>query len=359
MRMLIKSSYAEDDVKFLLSDLTGELKLISTKEWNDRIANGEHYSTMLNKEDPVSDEYLDMFHNALTSNAKVIATRIAFLGEMLLNKAVGEPVLISLVRAGTPIGILLKRYIESQGRSCKHYSISIIRDVGIDYNAMRYIYEENGHWCHDFFFVDGWTGKGVIQKELTKAVNNMKAISDDWKNLSSALWVVSDPANVTPYCATRNDCLIPSAMLNSTVSGMVSRSVLNDMIGPEDFHGAVICYGETDVSRLFVDYISKYFDTIQINKEEVKPHPLYTDFDSDCVVQHIMHKFGVNSVNKVKPGIGEATRVLLRRNPKAVILRVPEDFPDVVHLVQMCREKNVPILHSNGLGYYYACSIIQ
>ncbi len=38
---------------------------------------------------------------------------------------------------------------------------------------------------------------------------------------------------------TREDFLIPSACLNSTVSGLVSRTVLNDdLIGPADFHGA-------------------------------------------------------------------------------------------------------------------------
>ena len=38
---------------------------------------------------------------------------------------------------------------------------------------------------------------------------------------------------------TREDYLIPSACLNSTVSGLVSRTVFNtDHIGPDDFHGA-------------------------------------------------------------------------------------------------------------------------
>ena len=45
---------------------------------------------------------------------------------------------------------------------------------------------------------------------------------------------------VTELCGTHEDILIPSSCLNSTVSGLVSRTFLReDIIGEKDFHGAV------------------------------------------------------------------------------------------------------------------------
>ena len=52
-----------------------------------------------------------------------------------------------------------------------HYSVSIIRDRGIDENALHYIYRT--HPEGKIQFVDGWTGKGAISIELTKACRTL------------------------------------------------------------------------------------------------------------------------------------------------------------------------------------------
>ena len=70
--------------------------------------------------------------------------------------------LVSLARAGTPIGILIRRYLQGRyGADLPHYTISIIRGRGIDRNAMAYLLDR--HAPGDIQFVDGWTGKGAIQ----------------------------------------------------------------------------------------------------------------------------------------------------------------------------------------------------
>ena len=51
--------------------------------------------------------------------------------------------------------------------------------------------------------------------------------------------MLSDPACETQLYGTRKDFLIPSACLNATVSGLISRTVkLKDMTD-EEYHGAV------------------------------------------------------------------------------------------------------------------------
>ena len=46
--------------------------------------------------------------------------------------------------------------------------------------------------------------------------------------------VLEDPGSCVRVYGTREDYLIPSACLNSTVSGLISRTVLNHSIGPND-----------------------------------------------------------------------------------------------------------------------------
>ena len=99
-----------------------------------------------------------------------------------------------------------------------HYTISIIRGIGIDHNAMEYILQR--HRPEDIQFVDGWVGKGAIQNQLNKEKRN-------YPDVNMGLAVLSDPAYLSGKCGTHNDFLIASSCLNATVSGLLSRTVYN------------------------------------------------------------------------------------------------------------------------------------
>jgi hypothetical protein len=70
----------------------------------------------------------------------------------------------------------------------------------------------------------------------------------------------------------------------------------------------------------------------------------------------VRERSGVRDPNHVKPGIGEATRVLLRRVPDRVIVRDP-DSPDVEHLLVLAQEKGVPVEADAALPYAAAALI--
>lgn len=70
-----------------------------------------------------------------------------------------------------------------------------------------------------------------------------------------------------------------------------------------------------------------------------------------------MARYGVRDVNLIKPGIGEATRVLLRRVPRMLVLRRP-GAPDVKHLEVLAEEKQVPVAIDPALPYH-AVSLIR
>ena len=61
---------------------------------------------------------------------------------------------------------------------------------------------------------------------------------------------------------------------------------------------------------------------------------------SQRLLEDLRARFGIADENLVKPGIGEATRVLLRRVPERVVVRDEKD-PAVAHLLQLAREKGV------------------
>lgn len=344
----MRSSYNEQDVILLLKDITGLVEPQSTEERERLIQSGKHYSEMLPIEYVPTEKYMQVYQEALEIFSESNANAIGNLAKKILEKRGKNVVLVSLARAGIPIGILLKRYIKFKyDIDVMHYSISIIRGRGIDDNAMKYLLKQ--YDASQLLFVDGWIGKGAILNELKK---DLQA----YPGVSSEIAVVADPANVTELCGTHADILIPSSCLNSTVSGLVSRTFLrNDIIGENDFHGAVY-YGElkdSDLSYQFINAIEEHFSLNPVEDDVV------LDGFGIEEVQNIAKKFDISDINFVKPGIGEATRVLLRRLPWKILIdeRHKEDS-DLKHLIRLAEEKNVPIEYY-PMYHYKCCGIIK
>ena len=157
------STYQSQDVTILLKDITGLVTPLGTREREARIQSGVHYSEMLPLEYEPSQAYLDAYFDALRRYAGLTAEAVARAAEQIWAEKGERCALVSLARAGTPIGILMRRYLRGRyGADVPHYTISIIRGRGIDRNAMAYLL--NRHAPGDIQFVDGWTGKGAIQR---------------------------------------------------------------------------------------------------------------------------------------------------------------------------------------------------
>ena len=73
----------------------------------------------------------------------------------------------------------------------------------------------------------------------------------------------------------------------------------------------------------------------------------------------IKERFDIEDVNFIKPGIGEATRVLLRRVPwKILIDERYSNARELSHLVRLAEEKGVPVEYY-PLKHYKCCGIIK
>jgi len=187
-------------------------------------------------------------------------------------------------------------------------------------------------------------------------LTELKKDISEFEGVSSDIAVIADPANVTELCGTHDDILIPSSCLNSTVSGLVSRTFLrDDIIKPDDFHGAVY-YGElaqSDLSYEFINAIEKEFAGVS----DIEDKKLICKGIDE--VRKIAEHFGIDDINLVKPGIGETTRVLLRRVPwKVLIDEKYKNSDDLAHIVRLAEEKNVPIEYY-PLTNYKTCGIIK
>jgi len=388
---LVKSSYKKEDVTILLKDITGMVLPQPTQERERLIQSGVHYCEMLPIEYKPSAKYMEAYQEALKHYAKPTAKAVAALAGKVAAKYGDKVVLVSLARAGIPIGILLKRFLQTAFHiQAPHYAISIIRGRGIDDNAMHYILER--HCAEHLLFVDGWIGKGAILGELKKCLAAYKGVSPE-------LAVAADPAYITELCGTHQDILIPSSCLNSTVSGLISRTFLrSDIIGTQDFHGAAY-YGEladADLSYAFIHAIEAQFPTKEesnskesngnelngkesnrnepnskkrngneLNGKESKSNKLNSDELNVSIdkgideVRKIAAQFDIEDINFIKPGIGETTRVLLRRVPWKVLIQQESKSDEALnHIYRLAEEKGVPVAYY-PLQHYKACGIIK
>ncbi|MGR8981771.1 MAG: cysteine protease StiP family protein [Gammaproteobacteria bacterium] len=350
-------SYPAGDVRFLLKPIQVDNTPVSVKE--ALIQSGrKHYSEMLTHEKPPSDDYLSLFKQALADNQALMAKHtLQLAGKIGANRPNGVT-LVSLARAGTPVGVLLKRVLRRYyDTDAEHYSISIIRDIGIDGNALRHILER--HSPESLVFVDGWTGKGVIARQLEASLNDFA--ENYGIEIRPELFVLADLSGTAFVSASTEDYLIPSSILNATVSGLVSRSVIDkNQLLETDYHGCYFYkeYQGADLSSEFIDSILNKVDEI------VKEDPSLIGFSevddegdkrllrrkSQQFLAMIHDLYGIADPNLIKPGIGESTRVLLRREADMLLVREHDD-PSLRHLIYLAESKNIEIRVCPDLPY--------
>lgn len=357
---LITGSYNPEDVTFLLKKV--DLTPTGVDEKEDLIQSGQaHYSEMISEERRPDERYMNIFQEAWKRDAQRMASDILSLAGLIRNlisdgSLNSKVTLCSLVRAGVPYGVLLHRELLAMGVDSQHFGVSIIRDRGLDENAMSYIRFQRPD--DGIIFVDGWTGKGAISRELQKS----------WKDISGKdplLAVLADPAGYATMSGSHDDWLIPSGIMGANVSGLISRTILNsDIIGPDDFHGSIPVrhLADIDVSRSFVNHITRIAKTL---RGTVPAATIDEDRCADlrktssACVNRIAQAYEVSNLNRIKPGIAEATRAVLRRKPRKVFIRSRDDR-DLSALIHLCETDGVDLeVSAEMTGPYRAITLIE
>ena len=330
-------SYKPEDITFLLKPVEMEATSVSDKE--KAIQSGtRHYSEMISYEKAPGADYMSIFEDAMAGSAERMGKEVAELAQAISAQIDGPITLASLVRAGAPLGVLLFRALKVLGHDVEHFGISIIRDRGLDRSAMEYMIETRP--SAELIFVDGWTGKGAISGELARSFS-------DYSDEEPKMVVLADPCGKAWLAASGEDWLIPSGILGSTVSGLISRTILNDdVVGPDDFHACVKWdhLAEHDISRQFIEQVWQYTAmSLETAVPSVwsKAKNIFVTIMAEGAVNWVVEKHNVTNINRVKPGIAEATRAILRRMPEKVFVSSPDD-PELAALMHLIEKNNVP-----------------
>lgn len=351
-------SYAPEDITFLLRKTVITLTPVAEKEaW---LQSGQrHYSEMLSEETVPTPEHMAIYAEALQDGKLRLAREVLALAAAIAAQpaAAGPIGLVSLVRAGCPLGVLLRRALVRMGREVRHFGVSIIRDRGLDHAALTLVERE----CppENIYFVDGWTGKGAISGELTRTL----AGRDGYAEGQPRLTVLADLCGTSWLAASCEDWLIPFGLLGAPVAGLISRSLWAD----DGLHKCMLWESlrHADQTRSFVDTVSGLWTDEML--AEAQCHPAVADPEarvilrqqSAALVGRLMRQFGVDASNRIKPGIAEATRALLRRVPEHVLVGSRADR-DVRLLLGLAARHDIPVEEAGeAILPYKAVTIIR
>ena len=372
---------------YLASDVTVLLDIVAKNAVADvpvsqkeaLIQSGQrHYSDMLTLEQAPTAMHEQLYTQALEQGAERTAADIANLAytlHHLFQKSRNEHtvsnerplVLVSLVRAGLPVGVLLQRALADVNSSYAlpsvHYGISIIRDRGLDPVALQMIL--NAHPDSPIVFVDGWTGKGAIYQELA---HSLEKFSDpnhaNFANIFHQgagvipLLTLADPAGVAWLAASIDDWLIPSGLLNSTVSGLISRSLYTEPalgLHRSVFYDNLI---EVDHSLAFIAHIDAARRALA---PSLKCFPTFQQprYQTAALIDKLAADYAISNRNRIKPTIAEATRAILRRDPERILL-ASADHPDTILLRHLCTQRNIIVsVLGDKIHPYQAITLIK
>lgn len=365
-------SYLPSYVTLLLDIVSADsVNDISPTQKEALIQSGQrHYSDMLTLEKPPSATHEALYNQALAAGKQRMAndvTSLTFSLHQLFHAGVSasQPlILVSLVRAGLPIGVLLQKALSDASASyalaSQHYGVSIIRDRGLDPVALQYILQQHPH--SPIVFVDGWTGKGAIYGELQRSLAQITDKRQQAQLFHQGEGVIplvtlADPAGVAWLSASDDDWLMPASLLNSTVSGLISRTLYRK---PSDGLHQAVYYDKLQPW----DRSGEFIQTIDALRQQIPlPTPLtgklLPTFATQSVIDDLAARFAISNRNRIKPTIAEATRAILRRDPEYVLVNEMADGQDTALLRHLCKEKNIQLIEDASIAPYQAVTIIK
>lgn len=372
----MRNSFKPEDVTVLLSDLTGKIEPQDNYERELHVQQGGHYADLLPLEESLTPAHILEFLEVLETQKEDTARFIWILAKMIKEEwnkhERDEIVLVSLARAGTPVGVLLKHALKMGfGIDAPHYTISIIHGIGIDKAAMNTILSQ--HRFGDICFVDGWVGKGAIANTLTKAMREYQKFGDF--DIEERFAVIADPAGVTNLCGTREDFLLPVSCLNATISGLMSRTIYRpDLAGENTYHSAVYLEDmeKMDATQDFIDTMDEEIaKVIRVYEAQTSTSEfVLSDFETPAklddfgrqraseLLDRLSKEYDIPDFNRIKPSIGETTRVLLRRVPWKILIDPSASYEEVAYIRFLANKKGVPC-ESCNLRPYKACGLVK
>lgn len=300
-----------------------------------------------------SEAYLKFFYNAFAQNRRRLAQdTLSLARQIVLRTHGGRPrVLVSLARAGIPVGVLLKRTLQEHLKvDITHYSVSLLRDEGLDEQALLHILQHHDALGRDITFVDGWTATGTVARALWQGISRLNRYHKT--QISPDLHVIADLAGVATIAATTEDYLIPSALLNATISGLVSRPWHDE--AEQFFNCYYFQHRQTeDLSQWYVDQLMAEIRQLDSTPPCILPDVRIRQQEtSQFFIEQIIKTYQLQSIDQFKPGLGEATRLLLQgeAKPDRLLVRNRRSV-EVEGLLLLANEQGVTVTEMAAMPY--------
>lgn len=335
-------SYNEADCRFLLTEL---------HDTGDGTPNSA-------REDVPPPGYFALYHGAMDVNCQRVANDVARLAVHL--NGTTDPdipiVLASLARAGTPFGALLVRALRILGRTATHYGVSLIKKYGVDHAALDYILPR--HPGAKLYFVDGWTGKGGISRELARSVAEYNATRGT--QLTDKLTVLADLAGTAGMAVSTDDYMVPSAGINAPMNGLISKTYGEHTQMPAgSFHGAYVLENlrAWDLSNHFINSVTLAMRAALRQPLRLAVRPMVNDamrreaqHRCNTALTRLMAQIGTDNEDLVKHGYAETVRAVQRRPMKSLLLRDPST-PQNQPLISLALSLKMSIIAAPELEY--------
>ena len=320
-------SFDPVEITYLLHDVGDTVPSLSTEDRESRMKQGAHYAEVLPIELPPSQRYLQAVDTVTQCNAEKVATYTRNLAAQIARGRRENPVLVSIARGGCPAGILVRRALTMNwGRDVPHYAISVIKGHGVDPAALFWLHQR--YDAADLIFIDGWTGKGGIANEV--------------RETGGSLYVLADPMGVADHRGSHDDVLVPSACLNALTHGMISRTVLATNRG-QQFDGArAYPRSRDDRSARFLDAVTAYLEKPDGADSLPELSSANRRNERQAFIDVQASRYARNDTSRIRAGVGEVMRVMLRRTPSAVLLR-DVDSPNNQPLLVLAEERSLDV----------------
>jgi hypothetical protein len=296
--------------------------------------------------------YMALYHEALEQNAKRLAEDVAKLALSIAANKEELPVLLSLARAGTPYGALLVRALRLLGRNSVHYGVSLIKGYGVDHQALDYVRKQ--HPEGTIHFIDGWTGKGGISRELRRSVRLYN--EQQGTNISENLQVIADLAGTAGTAVSTDDYFIPSAPINAPMNGLISKTFgESEKTLPTGFHGTYLLehLATVDYSNHFLNRISGLLGAAFITcspklvspQDQAKAH-----LTNETSMLRLKSMLNIDDEDLIKHGYCETARAMQRRPMQSLRLRNSKSKANQA-LIALARVQEIAIIEDPHLHY--------
>ena len=346
------SSYDPAECTWLLTDLSGVALEVPTEDREELIQGGRHYAEMLPVEYQPDAAYTALFDKALAGSAARLAEAVGLVGDLVLDEARArgvDPVLVSLARAGTPVGILLRRWLaQVHGVEVPHYAISIVRGRGIDEVAVR---PRPGPppGCG-----------GPVRRRLDRQGRDRPRAGRRRRGPprpGPAAGRAGRPRLV--HRPVRHPRRLPHPVglpqLHRLGPGVAHRAARRPDRAGDVPRRQVLRRARpgrrvrrsSSTPSATGSPTSPPASPRRAGAPGCRPGPTW---DGWRAVERVAEEFGIADVNLVKPGVGETTRVLLRRVPWQVLVR-PDRAADLEHVLVLAEQRGVPVVERPDLPY--------